>query len=517
MNNLELLKRVTFGSQIAEEETNALARYFVETDQWNRIEKGEIDIVRGEKGSGKSAIYSLLNARTDEFFDRGILLITAENPRGTTVFKDLSAHPPTSETEFVVLWKLYILTLIADRMRDFGIKDSNATQIYGLLEEAGFLEREMNLSGMLRLVHEYARRLLKAESMEGGVNFDMNTGMPTGITGKITLREPSSSLRSHGFQSIDGLLSKAQSSLATSEIKIWVLLDRLDVAFADNHELEANAMRALFKVYRDIQHLDNLSFKIFIREDIWLRISEPGMREGSHLTRYVHLTWTPMALLNLIIRRLLNNDALIEVLNIDAQAVLRSYEAQDQLFYRLFPLQVDQGRQKSRTFRWLVTRCADGTQKTAPRELIHLMNSIREKEIARLEHGGAFPDGGFLFDRSVFKEALPAVSDARLKMYLYAEYPEERPFVQKLRKEKTEQTPESLAKIWGVSVEEAGTHAQKLTDLGFFLLKDRRTGEATFWVPFLYRDALEMVQGREREDEEEEEDLLATEARSSQA
>ena len=33
---------------------------FVETDQWSRIVKGEIDIVRGDKGAGKSAIYSLL-------------------------------------------------------------------------------------------------------------------------------------------------------------------------------------------------------------------------------------------------------------------------------------------------------------------------------------------------------------------------------------------------------------------------------------------------------------------------
>lgn len=60
MRRQQLLKEITFGARVAEDETGELAKYFVETDQWSRIFKGEIDIIRGEKGSGKSAIYSLL-------------------------------------------------------------------------------------------------------------------------------------------------------------------------------------------------------------------------------------------------------------------------------------------------------------------------------------------------------------------------------------------------------------------------------------------------------------------------
>lgn len=81
MERLGLLKAISFGERVAEDETAALAKYFVETDQWERILKGEIDVVRGEKGSGKSAIYSLLIARADELFDKGILLTTGEHPR----------------------------------------------------------------------------------------------------------------------------------------------------------------------------------------------------------------------------------------------------------------------------------------------------------------------------------------------------------------------------------------------------------------------------------------------------
>jgi ABC-type lipoprotein export system ATPase subunit len=57
MDRLSLLKEISFGAQVAEDETAELANYFVETDQWLRIFKGEIDVIRGDKGSGKSAIY----------------------------------------------------------------------------------------------------------------------------------------------------------------------------------------------------------------------------------------------------------------------------------------------------------------------------------------------------------------------------------------------------------------------------------------------------------------------------
>jgi hypothetical protein len=148
----------------------------------------------------------------------------------------------------------------------------------------------------------------------------------------------------------------------------------------------------------------------------------------------------------------------------------------------------------------MVGRCADATGKTAPRELIHLLNCIRDEEIRRLERGGAAAPGDQLFDRSVFKLALPTVSETRLNSYLYAEYPAERPFLEKLEKEKAEQTPESLMAIWGVDRDAALAKAATLVALGFFEARGSRT-EPTFWVPFLYRDALHLVQGKAESEE----------------
>ena len=455
MERLDLLKTLSFGSQVAEDEVAKLQEYFVQTDQWNRIERGDIDIVRGEKGAGKSALYLLLDKRRDALFDRGVLIVSGENPRGATVFKDLIADPPATEREFIVLWKLYILSLIAHEMRSFDISTADARGVYGALEEEGLLERELNLAGLLRSTQSFARRLLGISAVEGGLNIDPITGLPTGVVGKISLAEPSGELRGAGINSIDGMFEKLNKALADRKLTIWVLLDRLDVAFADSHELEANAIRALIRAYSDLNAFDRVSLKIFLREDIWKRVTDSGFREASHIVRYEVMQWTAPMLLNLIMRRLLSNDVICEEYRLDRDEILSSADRQKEVFDKVFPPQVDQGSRKAATFDWMVGRCADASGNTAPRELIHLLNCLRDEEIRRLERGENPAPDLQIFDRSVFKQALPRVSETRLNTYLYAEYPDERPFLEKLKGEKTEQTPESLSSIWGMTRDEA--------------------------------------------------------------
>jgi hypothetical protein len=137
MTKREVLQEMTFGKRTAEEEAADLASYFVETDQWRRISAGEVDVVYGPKGSGKSAIYSLLLNRADQLLERGIIVASAENPRGAPVFKDLIEDPPTSESQFRALWKLYFLTLVGRSLRDRDVVSGPAKQALQSLEDAG--------------------------------------------------------------------------------------------------------------------------------------------------------------------------------------------------------------------------------------------------------------------------------------------------------------------------------------------------------------------------------------------
>ena len=67
-----------------------------------------------------------------------------------------------------------------------------------------------------------------------------------------------------------------ERGLAQANFEVWVLLDRLDVAFAETHNLEKNALRALFRVYMDFGGLTKIKLKIFIRSDIWQDIVDEG-------------------------------------------------------------------------------------------------------------------------------------------------------------------------------------------------------------------------------------------------
>ena len=489
MNKRAVLTATDFGKRIAEDEVDALESYFVETEQWRKVFAGDIDVVYGPKGSGKSAIYSLLFKKTEELAKRQIVVIAGENVMGAPVFRDLVAEGSSSEEQLRGLWKLYFLSLLAKTFRSNQITNSSATQVVDALEAAGLVSLGWTLKRILRSVLEYVRRF----EISGEVKINPMTGLPD-FGGKITLGEPTSEQRKDGFVSADLLLELADEALGQAPLKIWMVLDRLDVAFVDSEQLEANALRALFRVYLDMIGFNNISLKVFLRDDIWQRITQSGFREASHITRYTRITWDPQSLLNLVVRRALHNDSLREHYKVVPKDILANAQLQQQLFYRIFPVQVDTGLGKTSTLNWVLARTRDGTKQTAPREVIHLVSSAREQQLRSLEVGNPEPPGETLIDRSALKAALPDVSRERFHQTLCAEHAALKPLLMRLEGGKTQQTVKTLAKIWGGTESRALSNAERLTEIGFFEKRGPQE-QPLFWVPFIYRDALKMTQG----------------------
>ena len=473
----EVLSATTFGQRIAEDEAEALTSYFVETHQWRKLISGEIDVIYGPKGSGKSALFALLRKRREDLRARNILAAAGENVRGALVFADLVAEPPASEDRFRDLWKLYFLSLIGTAFRLAEIDNSHSRSVVSALEGAGLVIAHWSLKRSLRAALDYIQRI---DSVSGDIKVNPATGQPEGVGGKITVREPTKEQLNLGYTSADSLLEEADRGFSEAGKKFWIVLDRLDVAFAESPDFEGNALRALFRVYRDIAGLQSIALKVFLRDDVWKRITSTGFREASHVTKSITITWDKKSLLNLVIRRALHNEAVRAFYDVDSAAVLASSEAQENLFYRIFPSQVDLGERKSNTLDWMLSRTADGTGQTAPRELIHLLSAARDEQLKSLEMGAPEPEGDALFERSAMKAALPEVSKARYEQTLCAEYPALKPILDKLDGEKTQQTPATLAKIWRASHSEAVAEPSTCPKLGFSrnagLRSSRRTG-----------------------------------------
>ena len=86
------------------------------------------------------------------------------------------------------------------------------------------------------------------------------------------------------------------------------------------------------------------------------------------------------------------------------------------------------------------------------------------------------------------------MSIVRLQQTLYSEYPRLKPRLERLRGEKTRQTGPSLATLWECSEEKAHEFARELVEVGFFEPRGDKDSP-DYWVPFLYRDGLDLVQG----------------------
>lgn len=495
MRKSEILKDLDLGKRVAEEETDHLASYFVETDQWSRIWNGQIDIVYGPKGSGKSAIYSHLLDCGHELVDRNILVESAENPRGAVAFKDLLEGPPLSEEEFKALWKLYIVSLMGKVLRDYSIRNAAAERVISLLKAVGLLPPpRSSLQRLVKTVRDYVSGLRRPE-IEGGVRVDPASGLPEMFV-KITPREPSQQEREAGALAVDDVWADIEEALEYESLQVWLLFDRLDVTFSESPNLERNALRALFMVYNDLVSYERISLKVFLRSDIWRSLTDRGFREASHITRSVTIDWDDQSLLNLVVKRLVQNEPLLRFLGRSAEEILASLPSQESVFYDVFPQHVSEPTYTTKTFPWLLTRSRDGTGKAAPRELIHLLSCARDEQIRMLELGHDQPPGRQLISEEALKDALPEVSRVRLEQTIYAEYSDLRMHIQALASEEPTQRLAGLARLWRKDMDTARVLASRLVEIGVFKQAGSKD-DPEYRVPPLYRPALDMTRAVE--------------------
>lgn len=496
MNNVtekkELLMQSRFGERVAEEDEN-LTSYFVETAVWKQLIMGEIDVVRGVKGSGKSALYMQLLKQEDTFVRENTLLIPAENLEGAPIFRTVLGTADLTETSFQYLWSIYIVTLIGDKIKGFKSDSDEVSTFIKKLEGEGLLQGK-GIRRLLTNVRDYVFDFFKnVKEVEGEVTMEPTTNMPI-LKGKISLNEPSRELRKLGTISVTELLEMANEALQSIGIRVWITFDRLDVAFPGKPEFEALALKTLFQVYNNIKLEKNIKLKIFIREDIWKRITKHGFREGSHITKQVTIDWSEQDFLHLLVSRILENDNLCQFLCVDKEDVLKDSEKQEQVFYSVFPKKIEVGN-NPQTFRWMIGRVKDGLKITAPRELIHLMNEARAKQIKLLETGTKEDSYQELIGRSAIKDALKVVSKTRLEQTIYAEYAHLQPYIEKLENQKTEHDIKTLSKIFDTSTKKTIEIANELVAIGFF--EDKKGSKMPYWTPFLYRAGLNMIQGKD--------------------
>ncbi len=498
-DKIELLESLDFGSSVAEEETRNLQKYFVDTRFWRNLTNDRYDIILGSKGSGKSALYlSLINKR-EEFAQRNIVIVEAENPRGDTVFALLNSATRTDKYEnpnkealinddVVDFWKLYLLTVAIAQLTEVGFRGKHFLIIRALLESAGLLPKTFSLNGVFNNVLHFLKQVVSLQFFQPEMEVNPSTGSIT-VKGKVTFEKYKAKDQEEGYNTLDELLEYLNKDLTGAEKTIWLLLDRLDVAFVDDKDLERRALKALFMVYNSLKRFDQIRCKIFLRDDIMMKITYDGLREASHLTRMINLSIDENTLFNILVKRLLNNPQIFELHGIKVEEYLADIELQKKLFRSVFPATIAENGKELDTFDWIISRISDGNSVYTPRELIHLLNETREQQIRLLEMG-INPFEQQIFAQDALKLAIREVSKAKFERTLIAENPDLTNDFIRFRKARPNVSPDwiiaNIKDREGQKIEDLDLYTTRLSDIGFL----KRVGENQWQVPYIYQYAL---------------------------
>lgn len=268
---------------------------------------------------------------------------------------------------------------------------------------------------------------------------------------------------------------------------VWVALDRLDEAFQGFPNVEIPALRALMRTYLDLLEFKNFRLKLFVRRDLFRRIIGDGFVNLTHINaRKIEIVWDEEDLLNLLCRRVRDNA-------IVATALGANDLTNEALFYRLFPDKVDVATRKPTSWNWIMARIRDGNDIKPPRNLIDLAKMARDDQPkAEGRSPRPFAADQPLITSDSIKKALEKLSAQRVEDTLLAEAgAETAALVQKFRRAKAEQNFDSLAGVLQLEGDDLKGAIQQLKEIGF--LEEVRT---SWKVPMLYRDGLEITQGK---------------------
>ena len=371
-----ILESLNLGQTAAENEARDLSQYLVETEQWKQIYNGDIDVVLGYKGSGKSAIYFLLNAHKEDLFKKGILFAPGETLIGNPVFAQLRTSAPVSNDDFEALWKLYFLSLVGNVFKERGAASADAKKVIRYLELEGLIEKNFDLGLLLQRVINYVLKKLHVTALEGGARIDPDTGKPNTVYARILFGDDNKSVTAKDTIQFDELLRHAKNHLQAHKQRIWIALNRLDAVFDNEPELEKRALKSLFRVYKHHFSEGSIRLKIFARTDICVAILKDGFREATHIEKKIELSWPKTQLAFLISKRLLSCETLREFYSVTRPQSLADNITMlnNQVFEKSFP---DTQKQ---ALDHILDNIIDGAGRVTPRDFIRFFKSCREEE-----------------------------------------------------------------------------------------------------------------------------------------
>ena len=310
-----LIEKVNLGSSIAENESQALGNYYLETEEFKQALRGEVQAVIGRKGSGKSAFFielrnSLRRNRQNIVLDlqpEGFQLLKFKERCLTLLTAGSKEHLLTAFWEYVLLLEIAVRILRDDR--GLHVHNHHLNQPY--LE----ISKLVNKGGGSSIDEgDFAERLERIlDEVEKGVLSRID---PTRTDNTLSNPMVTELLHQFDLRALKDLIE----SYAKHKAGVWILIDNLDKGWPatglteDDARLIRCLQSALVKIERPmVRHEVQCKGIVFLRSDVYELLIATTPDKGK--TQKANLDLTNRDVLREILRlRIafsLGNDSLI--------------------------------------------------------------------------------------------------------------------------------------------------------------------------------------------------------------
>lgn len=293
------LQILSFGDPTAENEMTTLGKYFLQTDQFSRALRGEVNLVVGRKGSGKTALF--LQLRDKIRSDKRNIMVDLK-PEGYQLIKlkeDLLSyltggsrqHLITAFWEYLLLLEVTYKVLEKDRLTH-----KHNHEIYGKYLD---LESTYNIENF-STEGDFSERLLV---LSNKIASEYRAKYGETPETKLTVEEVTSIVHSHDIRALRTKLS----DYLNSKQSVWILFDNLDKGWNTGgvDEIDLIVLRCLVEAGRKIeremqrQHHD-FNCIIFIRNDVYELLMKNSADYGKDMRAV--LDWTEPDMLREMLR-----------------------------------------------------------------------------------------------------------------------------------------------------------------------------------------------------------------------
>lgn len=478
MNKSEILERLNLGSTVAENDDN-LESYFVPTVALDDFLTDRYDLIRGAKGSGKSAILRMVTApgRIHPSLE-DVVLVAATEHTGEPAFK--RAFEPivldkVTDAALTNAWKTYLLNLALDAVEQLPPSAEKDAAV-SFCEACGIRYRT---TSPYKKIWWSVLRMLHLKNVEIGVD---------GVSVEFPDNPPDIWTAKNEIVDFPEALRLVIAAFSKNHTRCWILMDRLDAAFQDRPELERRALRTLLVAYKDFMGHRALRLKLFFRTDLYdVVTSGAGFRELTHVSDRASppISWDPDKLMQMLMERFAFNAQVRERYGFSKSDVLDP-EMRSAVFFSIFPDQIAVGKRKGDSWAWICGRIRDGNNTRTPRDLTGLVVRAAQIEREQLALGRGVDLDGLISGASV-KMGLQELSRDKVGTTLLAENPELSDSILLFRGKRAEQNSATLEQLYGAGWAQI---VDQLCRVGFL----EKLPES--WrVPTLYRGGLGVIQG----------------------